>query len=109
MFKLDGELKHLTQEQDQVGFEGERQSYRFDGVPFTMTRAFMSEFQEYQLLAWYAIVSINNMQGEKERMQRFIYKGKQFYAVSTWEDGTEPGDYVDPEELMVVFMMPGDY
>ena len=110
LFDLKGKLEHLKQEQDEEDFRGEKQDYKFSGLPFRMTRVFMETFKdEYLLLIWHAIIKINSIKGEKERIQVFIYDNKKFYAVSTWENGTKAEDYVNPEELSVVFMLPSDY
>lgn len=100
----------MEQEQDEESFKGEKQDYKFSGLPFYMTSAFMETFKdEYLLLMWHSIREINSIKGEKERVQVFNYNGKKFYAVSTWENGTKAEDYVNPEELSVVFMLPSDY
>lgn len=107
-FDLKGKLEHLKQEQDRENFEGEKQDYKFSGLPFYMTSAFMETFKdEYLLLMWHAIREISSIK-EKERVQVFKYNGKKFYAVSTWENGTKAEDYVNPEELNVVFMLPSE-
>ncbi len=109
-FELKGKLEHVEQEQDEEDFRGEKQDYKFSGLPFYMTSAFMETFKdEYLLLMWHSIREINSIKGEKERVQVFNYNGKKFYAVSTWENGTKAEDYVNPEELSVVFMLPSDY
>lgn len=109
-FDLKGKLEHMEQEQDKEDFNGEKQNYSFIGLPFYMTSAFMETFkEEYLLLMWHAVSKINHMKTERERVQRFRYKGVKFYAVSNWENGTKKEDYVNPEELSVMFMLPSDY
>lgn len=109
-FDLKGKFEHLEQEQDEEGFTGEKQDYKFSGLPIYMTNAFMETFkEEYLLLMWHAITKIKNIKREKERIQVFIYNNIKFYAVSAWENGTKAEDYVNPEELNLVFMLPSDY
>lgn len=45
LFDLKGKLEHLKQEQDEEDFRGEKQDYKFSGLPFRMTRVFMETFR----------------------------------------------------------------
>lgn len=39
-FDLKGKLEHLKQEQDEEDFRGEKQDYKFSGLPFRMNVSF---------------------------------------------------------------------
>lgn len=110
MFELKHELVRLEQEQDGAGFEGIRESYLFSGIRIAYTSHFWNEFgEEHMILIWNALYLLSSAPGEKERLQRFVYNGKQFWVISNWEEGTKKEDYIEPDELCIVFLMPSDY
>lgn len=104
------ELIYLGQEQDEDGFQGEMEDYRFYELPVRMTGTFLYTYKDHvHEIIPAALERIMEIPGKKERIQRFVFDSKQIWVVSNAESGIDINDYYDSEEFGVVFMLPSDY
>lgn len=111
--KLDAvrrQLIHQKQEQDAEDFKGYKQDYNFSDISVYMTTGFVNAFGPLcRYLVEVGLDMINQLETEKERVQVFYYGDRKFWVESNWPVGTEKEDYLNPEELGIVFLLPSEH